>query len=392
VLVVLLERLKNLGWPTWITLALGAGATLLLLAPGYVRVDPTIDLAHEPIEAAAPDARADRMSRGSARPSERTQVASRGSESQRDERDAGLGSRAEPQPLALVTPNDPPADDDDMPVQDAGDSHALPGYLQADGLPGSGSSGPPGLDGEFDCIIEPFDVVEVGSALTAVVHSVSVERSDLVEAGQVIAELESAPEQAAVAVARARAAMDSDVAAHKARMELSRRKQKRADQLYQNDTLSADLRDEIITEAEVARAALREARESKALTELEYKEAIERLREHTIVSPISGVVVERLKSPGEVVKEETIVVVAQIDPLRVEVILPAAMIGAVEQGMRAEILPEIPEAGVQIASVTVVDRVIDGSSGTFGVRLELPNPDHALPSGLRCQVHFLPAD
>jgi len=156
--------------------------------------------------------------------------------------------------------------------------------------------------------------------------------------------------------------------------------------------LSADLRDEIRTEAEVAKAVLEEAREAKQLTELEYREAIERLDEHTIYSPISGVVVERLKSPGEVVKEETIVVVAQIDPLRVEVILPAAAIGTVQPGMRAEVFPELPKAGVQVASVTVVDRVIDATSGTFGVRLELPNPDHAVPSGLRCQVRFLPVD
>jgi len=36
--------------------------------------------------------------------------------------------------------------------------------------------------------------------------------------------------------------------------------------------------------------------------------------------------------------------------------------------------------------------VVDGTSGTFGVRLELPNADYAVPSGLRCQVRFLQAD
>jgi multidrug efflux pump subunit AcrA (membrane-fusion protein) len=137
---------------------------------------------------------------------------------------------------------------------------------------------------------------------------------------------------------------------------------------------------------------LQEARERKELMELEHQEAVERLDEHTIRSPISGVVVDRLKSPGEVVKEETIVVVAQIDPLRVEVILPAAAFGSVQAGMRAEVSPELPNAGVQVASVAVVDRVVDGTSGTFGVRLELPNSDYAVPSGLRCQVRFLQVD
>jgi membrane fusion protein (multidrug efflux system) len=35
-----------------------------------------------------------------------------------------------------------------------------------------------------------------------------------------------------------------------------------------------------------------------------------------------------------------------------------------------------------------VDRVMDAASGTFGVRLQLPNPALALPGGIRCKVRF----
>jgi hypothetical protein len=33
--------------------------------------------------------------------------------------------------------------------------------------------------------------------------------------------------------------------------------------------------------------------------------------------------------------------------------------------------------------------VIDAASGTFGVRLDLPNPDGQIPGGLHCTVKFL---
>jgi multidrug efflux pump subunit AcrA (membrane-fusion protein) len=56
--------------------------------------------------------------------------------------------------------------------------------------------------------------------------------------------------------------------------------------------------------------------------------------------------------------------------------------------MRAEVTPESPAEGVYQATVTVVDRIIDAASGTFRVRAELPNPDYALPAGLRCKVRF----
>jgi membrane fusion protein, multidrug efflux system len=32
--------------------------------------------------------------------------------------------------------------------------------------------------------------------------------------------------------------------------------------------------------------------------------------------------------------------------------------------------------------------VIDAASGSFGVRLEMPNPDYRLPAGLKCKVVF----
>ena len=52
----------------------------------------------------------------------------------------------------------------------------------------------------------------------------------------------------------------------------------------------------------------------------------------------------------------------------------------------ASAIPAI--GGVHRAEVTVVDRVVDAASGTFGVRLALPTPDYALPAGLNCRVRF----
>jgi len=38
--------------------------------------------------------------------------------------------------------------------------------------------------------------------------------------------------------------------------------------------------------------------------------------------------------------------------------------------------------------VKMVDRVIDAASGTFGIRLELPNRNREIPAGARCRVRF----
>jgi len=80
--------------------------------------------------------------------------------------------------------------------------------------------------------------------------------------------------------------------------------------------------------------------------------------------------------------------IAQIDPLRIEVIVPVMAFGSISKGQRAYVYPEAPREGRFPARVTVVDRVADAASGTFRIRLSMPNPAFAVPSGLKCSVEF----
>jgi multidrug efflux pump subunit AcrA (membrane-fusion protein) len=91
-------------------------------------------------------------------------------------------------------------------------------------------------------------------------------------------------------------------------------------------------------------------------------------------------------SPGEFVDQKPILRLAAIDPLRVDVLVPAVAFGQVEVGMKGSVLPELLQKREHIATVKTVDRVIDAATNTFRVRLELPNPGGALPAGLRCKV------
>jgi RND family efflux transporter MFP subunit len=245
------------------------------------------------------------------------------------------------------------------------------------------------LSSHFDCVIEPAEVVELGSPVTGVIQTIHVERGDVVQSGEAVAELESTVERAATELARARSQLQGAIKSREASHALGQRRQARIDRLFKGETLSLDLRDQAETEAKIAELDLYEAKEHRRLATLEFHQALALLQRRTIRSPISGVVVSREMSGGEVVVDEkTILTIAQIDPLRVEVILPSALYGGVQQGMRAAVEPEFGDQ-VHIASVKIVDRVIDAASGTFGVQLELPNPDHAIPGGLHCQVRFL---
>lgn len=252
----------------------------------------------------------------------------------------------------------------------------------------TGARAASGQNSDLDCLIEPSQVVTVSMPVEGLLETVTVDRGDLVKKGQVLATLESSVERATVAVARARAVTETPIKGSQIRIDFGDRRLTRTELAYKEGGLPLKELDEAETSKILAEIGLLEARESKRLAEVELERAEAALALRTIPSPIRGVVMQRFLSPGEFAKQAPILKVAQIDPLYVEVIAPVAMLGKIAVGTRAEVIPEAPVGGVYPARVKVVDQVVDAASGTFGVRLELPNPSYRLPAGLRCKVRF----
>lgn len=236
------------------------------------------------------------------------------------------------------------------------------GGLALAGILAHGASAQP-ADGALECLVEPSLVANVGSPVDGVLEQVLVDRGDRVRKGDVVARLQSGVEAAAVKLSEAR-------------VEFGRRRAERNEALFQKQLISAQERDELVTEVK--------------LREEELKKDQEALRLRTIVSPLDGVVIERRLAPGEFIRTDKSVVLrlARIDPLHVEVVAPARLFGSVRVGMtgRVSMAPLVP--GNHTARVTVVDKVIDAASGTLGVRLQLPNPDNRIPAGIKCSVVF----
>jgi multidrug efflux pump subunit AcrA (membrane-fusion protein) len=182
--------------------------------------------------------------------------------------------------------------------------------------------------------------------------------------------------------------MDTPVDAGRVRLEYAIRKVASNEKLLEEHGISEREVDDSRAQRDLSEIALVEAGDNKRLNELDMKRAEAELEVRTVRSPITGVVMERLLSAMEQTKQTPIVKLAQLDPLRVEVFVPIALLGKVSVGMTGDVVPEAPVGGVHTARVTVVDRVVDAASGTFGVRLELPNPDHRLPAGLKCRVRL----
>jgi RND family efflux transporter MFP subunit len=236
------------------------------------------------------------------------------------------------------------------------------------------------------CLIEPYRVSEVGSPIVGVIETAAAERGDLVRAGQVLATLRADVERQSLAVAQSKADAVGELRAAEANAELARQKLARAKDLADKQFISSQALEQARAEAMVAENRLEQAREQRDVYAREHQLAEAQLGQRTIRSPFAGVIAERYLSAGEHIDDKPIYRVAMINPLRVEVVLPAAAYATVRRGMSVTVLPEFPGATPRQAKVTLVDRVIDGASNTFRLRMELPNPDLSLPAGLRCKV------
>lgn len=240
--------------------------------------------------------------------------------------------------------------------------------------------------GTLDCMIQPHQMVQVGSAVPGVIERITVERGEFVQRGQPLVQLNAQVERAALAVARERAQQQGEVTSAVGAQELARRELDRANELYEQNFVSKTYLDKQRAEAQVAGGRTDQAHEKRKLSSREVELASAQLEQRTIRAPISGVVIERFMSPGEYVDQKPVLRLASIDPLRVDVLVPAAAFGQVEAGMKGRVWPELFKGSEVGAVVKTVDRVIDAASNTFRVRLELPNPNGALPAGLRCKV------
>jgi RND family efflux transporter MFP subunit len=254
---------------------------------------------------------------------------------------------------------------------------ALPALLLAPAL---------ALAQPLDCLLQPNQVVQLGAGAPGVLESVDVDRGDVVRRGQPVARLAADVERANLALAEFRAAQNAELQAAERSREFARREMQRARELAAEQVVSRAAADKAETEAKVSEDRLQQAVERRRQAELEHRLAQAQLERRQVRAPISGVVVDRLSTVGEFVDDKPILRLVEVNPLRVEVVVPAQAFGQVVPGRKALVWPEAGPVREAAATVTVVDRVLDPASNTFRVRLSMPNPDLRIPAGARCRI------
>lgn len=241
---------------------------------------------------------------------------------------------------------------------------------------------------ELDCMVKPEMYIELSSPTAGVLEQVLVNKGDHVTKGQPLVQLEASVEIAKVNQAKYEAANNSDINNRKVQLAFAKRTQVRYQGLIQKSSISQLEKDKADTQVTLAEIELKKARENKRVAALALELAKAQLALKTIKSPIDGIVIDRFAMVGESIADRAIMKLAQVDPLRVELVAPTEYFGLIKEGMAVDIRPERPVNKTFKATVTIVDQLIDPASGSFSVRMALPNSGNELVGGVNCVAVF----
>lgn len=239
-----------------------------------------------------------------------------------------------------------------------------------------------------DCLISPHRVSELAFGFPGVVETIVVERGDEVRKGQLLASLDTSIERSNIAMAQAQVEATAAIDSAKAELDVAEKRLTRSQALFDRGNLSVGQFEEIRGDREVARLKLAELVEARRLRQLDLDRAKAILALRTIVSPFDGVVVERHVSPGEYVDNKRVLTISEIDPLFVDMIVPAPAFDSIRPGQVIEVTLDHPAGAKVRASAAVIDPFVDASSGTFRIRATLPNPDRSIVAGFRCSAEI----
>lgn len=227
--------------------------------------------------------------------------------------------------------------------------------------------------------LQPARRAEIAAATMGRVVEVLVERGQAIEAGTVIARLDTAlaRQQRAAAVAQRELAQRQ--------LDQVERELARVDELLAAGVAAEAEAERVHSQREIVLAQI-------AAAEAQVRVTDRPIAEGEIVAPFAGIVAERFAEPGEVVQPGApLILLEQADPVRAVLSVPPQLVAAVRTGAQVRLtVPDLPaQAPLTLPIVRVPPSL--GASGDLAAEIDVPNPAGALVGGLFVRAELLGA-
>jgi len=211
--------------------------------------------------------------------------------------------------------------------------------------------------------IESDEQATVVSQITGVVLDLHAEEGDYVEAGKILASVET--DRYKLELERGNAALK--------RLEMDYQRKK---ELFDKKLVSADDFERVRAELEAQKAAV-------GLAQLDLKYT-------SIRAPISGYVSERLVRVGNLVElHQPVFRINSYDPLLAVLHVPERELAVLHKGLEVSVTLDAMPKKIFSGVVTRISPVIDPATGTFRVTAEIKDPEQMLKPGLFGRVDII---
>ncbi len=231
--------------------------------------------------------------------------------------------------------------------------------------------------------------IEISPRFQGVVAWIGVKKGDAVAKDQIVVRLDDAEQRANLASAEGR------LAAAQVALERAELAYRRIHDLFAQKVVSVDAADEARLAVAAARAAIREIDGQLDLARAYLDWTV-------IKSPISGVVLEKLAEPGELVTPQSFggtrgpstAVLAVADPrdLQVELDINETDLAKIALGDLCRVIPEAYPDKSYDGVVAEISPEANRQKGTLQIKVGIQNPDKFLTPELTAKVEFLRRD
>lgn len=233
--------------------------------------------------------------------------------------------------------------------------------------------------------LEASRVAEVRARATGVVLDRKFEEGSLVQAGDILYQIDPAPLQAALSSARAQLARAS------ANLKQAQAKARRYEPLVKTNAISKQDYEDAIAARELAAADVTTAKAAIETAELNLGYA-------TVTAPIDGRIGRTLVTEGALVSQTEatpMAIIQQTDPVYANLTQSSTELLDLQRAFASGRLQRLPSGEVKVILITedgheyphsgrllFQDISVDPSTGAVIVRAEIPNPDHVLLPGM----------
>jgi HlyD family secretion protein len=234
-------------------------------------------------------------------------------------------------------------------------------------------------------VVKPVNRIEIKSKASGQIEELPVEIGDFIGKGDLIARLDQKEERASVAQARA----DLDIT--EAELLQAQRTFERRDQLYKDNLISQEERDQIELNLAVAKSKL-----VQATTALERAE--ERFSESVVRAPVHGIILQKYVEEGQIIASGVsnvsggtpIVDIADMRTVYIEAGIDEIDIGKIQLGQTATVVAEAyPRIKFRGKIVRIAPEArIEQNVTLFDVVVEVENTEGKLKSGMNTNLEI----